>query len=118
MDDRIFQLCEEISANPAQDWTLEKMAETAQMSKPHLQKLFKIIVGMPPYAFLQDRRLEKARELLEADHEQIGQIGRQVGMPHESHFTRDFKKKFGKTPTAYRRDYHDQKQAEREFGQK
>lgn len=118
MDTRIFHLCEQVSKNPAHNWTIDTMAETVKMSKPYLQKLFKTETGITPYAFLRDKRLEEARELLESEHEQICQIGRKVGMLHESHFTRDFKKKYGKTPTAYRRDYHDQKQAEILFGQK
>ncbi len=118
MDDRIFRLCEQMSEDLAHNWTLEKMSEAVKISKPYLQKLFKTETGIAPKTFLRDKRLEKARELLEVEHEQISQIGRQVGMLHESHFTRDFKKKYGKTPTAYRRDYHDRKQAEILFGQK
>lgn len=118
MDARIFQLREKMSANLSQNWTLEKMAEAIGVSKSHLQKIFKTETGKTLYAFLHDERLEKARELLEGDWEQIGQIGLKIGMPHESHFTRDFKKKYGLTPTAYRKQYHENIQAEMQFGQK
>lgn len=73
---------------------------------------------MSPLAWLREARLKKACELLKKDREQICQISRQVGMPNESHFTRDFKKRFGKTPTAYRRNYHEEKQAKILSGQK
>lgn len=118
MDNRIFHLCKQLSENITQNWTLEKMAEAIELSIPHLQKLFKTETGTSPQAFLHEQRLEKARELLEADHEQICQIGRLVGIPDESHFTRDFKKKYDLTPTAYRKQYHDKKQTEIKFGQK
>ena len=118
MDIRIFQLCEQMSENLAHNWTLEEMAEAIGMSKPHLQKLFKTETGTSPFAFLHEKRLEKARELLEGDWEHISLIGFLVGMPHDSHFTRDFKKKYGLTPTAYRREYHEKKQAEILSGQK
>lgn len=118
MDARIFQLREKMSENLAHNWTVEKMSETVGLSKPYLQKLFKLTTGTSPQTFLHDQRLEKARELLEGDWEQIGQIGLKIGMPHESHFTRDFKKKYGLTPTAYRKQYHENIQAEMQFGQK
>jgi AraC-like DNA-binding protein len=118
MDSRIFQLCVQISENPAYNWTIGTMAEATQMSESHFQKLFKAATGTTPLAFVREKRLEKARELLEANHEQICEIGRKVGMPHDSHFTRDFKERYGKTPTAYRREYHDNKQAKILSGQK
>ena len=111
IDDRIFQLREKLSANLAHNWTLEEMAETIGLSKSHLLKLFKKDIEITPFAFLHEKRLEKARELLEGDWEQISLIGRQVAMPNESYFTREFKKRYGLTPTAYRKKYHDERQA-------
>jgi len=117
-DDRIFHLCEQISKKLAHNWTIEEMTEATGLSRSYFIKLFKNSTTMSPIAWLREVRLKKARELLKGDHEQICQIGRRVGMPNDSHFTRDFKKRFGKTPTAYRRNYHEEKQAKILSGQK
>ncbi len=118
MENRIFRLREQISENLAHKWTIEEMAKTINVSESYFIKIFKTATEMSPIAWLCDVRLEKARELLEGDWEHISVIARKVGMPNLSHFTRDFKKQFGKTPTAYRRDYHDERQAKIMSGQK
>jgi len=115
---RIFHLCEQMSENLEHDWTLEEMAEMLNISKSYLVKLFKAETGMSAVAWLRNERLEKARELLEESWEQVSQIGLNVGMPNDSHFTRDFKKKYGTTPTNYRKQYNEMLQAGADFGKK
>lgn len=87
------------------------------LSPSHIQKLFKTQTGMSPIAYLHDLRLEKARELLENSFHQVKQIGVGIGMTSKSHLTRDFKKKFGLTPTEYRKQYWEKRQAEERHGQ-
>jgi len=118
MDGRIFRLQEQIYKNLEYNWTIQEMAEIIELSLPHFQKLFKNEVGIAPFAFLQSSRLEKARELFETTFWQIKQIDIAVGMPHDSHFTRNFKKKFGVTPTEYRKQHWGKIQAESKNGQK
>lgn len=81
------------------------MADEIEMSAPHFHKRFKELTGSTPVAYLNDLRLEKARELLEDDQcfLQIKEIGNKVGLANDSHFTRDFKKKYGLTPSEYRK---------------
>ena len=88
------------------------MAKIVDLSPPHLQRLFKIHVGVSPMAYLLELRLEKARELLENPFLQIKQIGRMVGILTDSHFTREFKKNCGLTPTEFRRFHQEKVQAE------
>jgi AraC-like DNA-binding protein len=120
MDHRIFHLIEQILENLQHDWRVEEMAKLAGLSETHIQKLFKSKVGMPPITWLREKRLEKAREFLEAEdtHFHINEIGRKVGMSNESHFSRDFKKKFGVSPKEYRKQYWVKIFAERLIGKK
>lgn len=118
MDGRIFRLQEQLIKTPEYHWTVQEMAELIELSVPHFQKLFKNEIGISPMAWLWERRLEKARELLETTFWQLKQIGNAVGMPHGSHFTRDFKKKYGVAPTEYRKHYWEKVQAENQSGQK
>ena len=112
MDGRIFLFKEQLLNNLQQQWTIETMAETIEISVPHFQKLFKENIGTPPMTFLLNLRLEKARELLETTFNNITEILFEIRMPNDSHFTRDFKKKFGLTPTNYRKQYWDKIQTE------
>ncbi len=117
-DGRIISLRDKFLENLQYQWTIEEMANEVNLSPPQLQKIFKSQIGMPPIAYLREKRLEKACELLEDGWEQINQIGQQVGMPNDSHFTRDFKKKYGVTPSEYRKKYWEKLEAERQNGQK
>jgi len=111
VDGRIYHLRALIARNLNKDWTVERMADTVELSVPHFQKLFKTNLGVPPMVFVRDLRLAEARELLETTFHQIKQIGIQIGIASDSHFTRDFKKKFGVTPTEYRKHCWEIKQA-------
>lgn len=118
MDGRIYFLIEELHKNLQHPWTIDEMAEIFQLSVPHFQKLFKTNIGIPPLAFLHDLRLEKAREYLETTFWQIQEVRINAGFHDDSHFTRDFKKKFGVTPTEYRNLYWEKIQTEKQNAKK
>jgi AraC-like DNA-binding protein len=120
MDRRIFYLCEHLSRNLEYQWTVEEMSEILKLSVRHFQKLFKSEVKSSPMNYLRDMRLEKARQLLaNADSFlTIKEIRLAVGILNDSHFTRDFKKKYGVTPTEYRKGFWDKIQTENEIGKK
>ena len=112
MDGRIFHLKELLLKKPQHHWTVEEMAQIVELSLPHFQKLFKAETGVTPIAYLRNLRLEKAREFLETKFYRLKQIGFEIGIPDASHFTRDFKKRYGVTPTEYRKQYWEKSQAE------
>lgn len=115
MEEIIFRLKKRILKSLQYQWKIEEMSKITNLSTRHFQKTFKTIIAMSPMSWLQEKRLEKARELLETDSEQINQIGFKVGMSDHSHFTRNFKKKYGVTPTEYRKQYWKKLKAEREI---
>lgn len=115
MENRIFHLQEEMLKNLQHKWTIEEMSKITNLSIRHFQKTFKTITAISPIMWLREKRLEKALELLEATSEQINQIGLKVGMLDDSHFTRNFKKKYGITPTEYRKQSLEKLKAEREI---
>ena len=117
MDGRIFYLRKRILNNLRHQWTTREMADYLELSVAHLQKLFKTETGMSPVAYLRELRLEKARELLETTFNQVKRIGYEVGLPNDSHFTRDFKKRYGVTPTEYRNQYWEKMQKKVSDGQ-
>ena len=112
MDGRIFQVRKQIIGNLQHQWTIRELAKIANLSEPHLWRLFKAEIKTSPIACVRELRLEKARELLETTFTHINIIGYEVGIPSGSHFARDFKKKYGMTPTEYRTQYWEKIQAE------
>lgn len=120
MDRRIFYLTEQLSKKLEYQWTIEEMSEIIKLSVRHFQKLFKSEVKTSPLNYLRDIRLEKARQLLEKTNSflTVKEIRLAVGILNDSHFTRDFKKKYGVTPTEYRQSYWDKIQPEKQIAQK
>ncbi|MNP81294.1 Arabinose operon regulatory protein [compost metagenome] len=54
--------------------------------------------------YVQTLRLEKAKELLAETSHPVAEIGRSVGFPSENYFAKTFRKRYGQTPSQYRKD--------------
>lgn len=84
------------------DVRLDDLAEKAEMSPYHFSRQFKKTVGRSPSQYVIDRRIEKARHLLEEKSWLIGRVALEVGYESQSRFTKQFKRRVGRTPGAYR----------------
>lgn len=111
MEKRIEFIHEEIAKNLHHQWTIKGIAESVGLSVRHLQKLHKSQMGISLMNWICNKRLEKAAELLADTFLTIKEVGYRVGMPNDSHFTRDFKKKYGLPPSIYRRQQWDKEQS-------
>jgi len=112
MDRRIFALRKKMLSNLRHQPTLEEMAKATNVTASHLQKLFKAETGLSPIQFLRNLQLEKARELLENTFERVKEIRFEVGIKDQSHFVKDFKQKYGVSPSKYRRRYQEKLEAQ------
>lgn len=84
------------------DVSIQSAAEQCGFSKSHFMKLFKEFTGMSFNAYLVDYRLDlAAKQLSETDFKVIDIAGN-CGFHNQSYFTRAFRKKYRKTPLAYR----------------
>jgi AraC family transcriptional regulator len=77
---------------------LAELAAVAGMSQYHFCRLFKQSIGIAPYQYVLQQRMEKAKELLHQGKHKIAEISLLVGCTDQSRFTRQFKKHFGVTP--------------------
>lgn len=77
--------------------TLSTLARIAGISEFHLLRLFRDRMGLPPHAYLIQRRIDHARKLL-ARRVPIVQVALDTGFSDQSHFTRHFKRILGVTP--------------------
>jgi AraC-like DNA-binding protein len=83
--------------------TCEDAARAAGISTAHLHALFKQWLGVSPGHSLSEIRLERAKERLAGSREPIIEIALGVGFSEQSAFTRAFRRRYGESPSAYRR---------------
>ncbi|MBV9522856.1 MAG: helix-turn-helix transcriptional regulator, partial [Alphaproteobacteria bacterium] len=91
-----------LDANLAEPVRLADLAAVAGVSRFHLLRLFRRELGLPPHAWLMQRRLRRAKALL-GDGEAPAAVAAALGFVDQSHLTRCFRASFGITPGAYRR---------------
>jgi AraC family transcriptional regulator len=92
-----------IEANLDQDIRLRDLAARAGVSTFHFARGFRTSMGTTPRAFVESRRVERAKELLRHTEIPLGQIAAEVGLGTQSRFTTVFRNHTGVTPGAYRR---------------
>lgn len=79
----------------------EALAETVGLSRRQLTRKLKALLDEPPSDLLRRLRLERAAQLLDAQHGRVSEIAYAVGFKSPSHFTRAFRTHFGCTPSDY-----------------
>ncbi len=84
---------------------VDEMAQRSGLVERTFQRRFTEATGLPPIAYVQRLRIERAKRLLEADEAAVEEIGRRVGYEDTSSFRRLFRRTTGLTPSAYRRKF-------------
>ncbi|MEJ7860863.1 MAG: AraC family transcriptional regulator [Pyrinomonadaceae bacterium] len=102
MDHRIQEILKKIENDISQQFVIGDLAASVHMSVSRLQHLFKKEVQSSIVKYVNNLRLQKAREFLETSHLYVKEIRIKIGVIDEAHFIRDFKRKFGETPNKYR----------------
>lgn len=87
-----------------EQYSLDALSAKYQVSKFRLCREFAKYYEDTPLQYLNQVRIEKAKELLLHSDEKIGIIGQRVGIENTNHFIRLFKEKTGVTPLTYRRE--------------
>lgn len=81
--------------------SLRSLSEVAGLSEFHLLRVFRTAVGLPPHAYVIQKRVDHARRLLLTGLS-IADVSLEAGFADQSHFTRAFKGIVGITPGRYR----------------
>ena len=102
MDYRVESVIAQMRDDPHQVLTLSMMARSVNLSASRLHSLFNSEIRMPPARYLRIVRLQAAKHLLETTFLSVKEIVALVGCTDESHFLRNFKKRYGVTPSEHR----------------
>ena len=96
-----------IARHFASDVSVTELAQACNLSVSALERRFKKHLQKTPRQYINEVRLEHARELLLETEKPIGTIALETGFSDHSHFTRTFKRQFGSSPQGLRRsDMH------------
>ncbi|MEU9349587.1 AraC family transcriptional regulator [Streptomyces griseoloalbus] len=96
------RLADELLAPPS----LAVLAADLGLSRYQLLRAFRTTMGVPPYAWLAQYRVTRARTLLEAGL-RPAEVAGLVGFADQAHLTRWFRRVLGVTPAAYRNSVQD-----------
>lgn len=91
---------ERLEADPAAPVTLDELARECSLSRFQLLRAFARAHGLPPHAYLLQRRLARARRLIRA-RVPLAEAAAAAGFSDQSHLTRCFTRQFGLTPGRY-----------------
>lgn len=85
------------------DWTLEKLAKHFHFNSSYFSGLFKQHFGIGYNEYLNEIRLDQAKCLLLQSETRVSDLAQRVGYQSPNYFIRIFRKKYGLTPSEYRR---------------
>lgn len=97
------RLKESIDALRQYDTTLEELVKPLYCTKSHAIREFKCAFGITPYEYLLTRRFSAAKAMLKSTAMSISEIAEQLSFYDVHYFSDCFKKRFGTTPTEYRK---------------
>jgi transcriptional regulator GlxA family with amidase domain len=103
MDRRVELVILHIETDVARAWETAVLAALVNLSASRFRHLFKAETRLTVGEYLRGRRLARAEFLLRTTFLSIKEVMSEAGMGSMSHFVQYFKKRYGVTPTAYRK---------------
>ena len=92
-----------IDRSYAEPLDLETIAATAGLSKWHFHRLFTATYGFTPAAWLSQRRIERAQDLLRATNLTVTEVCHAVGFSSLGSFSSRFRQLVGESPSEFQR---------------
>ncbi len=101
--DRLKDILKYVESNYSDKISIEDAASICGFSQSHFMKFFKNNMAVSFTDYLNDYRLTMAARLLISSSDSIVNIAAEAGFDNLSYFNRLFKRKYGCTPTSFRK---------------
>lgn len=101
-DERLKQMLAFVTDHFAEHIEVDDIAGAGLVSERECHRTFKDALGVTPWRYLHDYRIEQACRMLAHTTRPIGDIGERCGLGSPSRFAQTFRNAIGCTPRAYR----------------
>ncbi|MDU9393821.1 GlxA family transcriptional regulator [Pseudomonas sp. zfem002] len=101
----ITRVQQHVLAHLEEPFGIQRMAALAAMSPRHFSRVFHREVNMTPMAFLQNARIDRARELLESGDLPLKTVAYRSGFGSVRYMRQVFSERLGVTPGEYRQQF-------------
>ena len=95
---RLDEVMKYIDAHYMEKLTVEEVASVANMSAGHFSKLFHKIMGQRYIDYIIQKRIQKAKEMLETTELTVVDIAMECGFNNIANFYRTYRKFYQKAP--------------------
>ena len=92
-----------VAATREHSISVRRLAEECGLSPRHFTRAFSRSTGLPPYRWLLERRVEMGKQLLRDPARSLVDVSIACGFASQSHFTRTFTARVGRSPGSWRR---------------
>lgn len=103
-NERIRMIYRYVREHFQEEISIETVAQLIAMTEPAFCRYFKKVTKKTFITFLNEFRVVHACKLLSEEHMSVSEVCYAAGFNNFSHFSKNFKKVTGKTPTEYRRE--------------
>ena len=95
------RVLEYLESNLSRELTLRELASIAGLSPYHFARMFKRAIGVAPYRYVLERRVERAKAMLRSPGATLVEVSLSTGFCGQSHFTSTFRRLVGATPMEF-----------------
>ncbi|HET8789691.1 MAG TPA: AraC family transcriptional regulator, partial [Modicisalibacter sp.] len=103
---RLLRLLPTIEADLARPWRIREMASYCHLAEAAFARQFRALTGQSPHAWLVERRLIRACELMGDCQASLTEIALVCGFGDAAHFSRVFRSHHGCSPRQWRRAHY------------
>lgn len=100
---RFRPLLDRLRATPCTRLSLNQAASLCHLSPAYFSRLFREVFGRGFADYMMQLQLDRAAVALASSREPVSSVGFHAGFNSHAYFTARFRKRFGRTPTEFRR---------------
>lgn len=102
VDDRVRRVIEAVEQDVRRPWSLQQLADVAGLSTSRICHLFGDHIGLGPMAFVEQRRMQLAAQLLDLTGRSISEVAAAVGYDDPLYFSVRFRRRYRMNPSSFR----------------